>query len=274
VASATPTDGTAPLTVDFTSDGSSDSDGTITDYEWDFGDGVTSTAANPSHTYNSPGSYGAVLTVWDNDGLSDTDGLTITVNTPPNQPPTAVAGATPTSGTAPLAVKFSSAGSFDPDGTITAYLWNFGNGVTKTNANPSYTYKTGGSYTAQLIVTDNQGATGTNTVGIAVQPADIYVADIALSLKTGAAGNTTATAKVTIKNASGAVVAGASVTGNWSGLTSGTSTATTGNKGVATLTSTRTKKHGTFTFTVTSVSASGYIYNPARNVETSDSITY
>jgi len=85
-----------------------------------------------------------------------------------NQPPTAVASATPNSGFAPLSVSFSSAGSADSDGSITSYAWTFGDGGTGTGASTSHTYQNAGNYTAVLTVTDNLGATGTASVGITV----------------------------------------------------------------------------------------------------------
>ena len=87
---------------------------------------------------------------------------------PANQPPSASATATPTSGTAPLAVNFNGTGSSDPDGTITSYAWTFGDGGSATGATTSHTYVTAGNYTTQLTVTDNQGATASTTVGIVV----------------------------------------------------------------------------------------------------------
>jgi len=83
-----------------------------------------------------------------------------------NQPPTAVASATPASGYAPLAVNFNSAGSADPDGSITSYAWTFGDGGIGSGATTSHTYQNPGNYTAVLTVTDNQGATGTASVAI------------------------------------------------------------------------------------------------------------
>ena len=83
-----------------------------------------------------------------------------------NQPPTAVASATPNSGIAPLVVNFDSAGSSDPDGSIASYAWAFGDGGTGTGATTSHTYQNPGSYTAVLTVTDNLGATGTASVAI------------------------------------------------------------------------------------------------------------
>jgi PKD repeat protein len=85
-----------------------------------------------------------------------------------NQPPVAAAGATPTSGFAPLAVAFTSNGSSDPDGTIASYSWVFGDGGTATGATASHTYQNPGNYSAVLTVTDNQGATATAQVAISV----------------------------------------------------------------------------------------------------------
>ena len=65
--------------INFSSAGSTDSDGTIASYSWSFGDGATSTAANPSHTYASAGTYNVSLTVTDNSGATDTDQTTAVI---------------------------------------------------------------------------------------------------------------------------------------------------------------------------------------------------
>jgi len=75
-----------------------------------------------------------------------------------NQAPTAVISATPLSGPAPLSVTFSSGGSSDPDGDPITYSWNFGDGGTSTQANPSHPYGSTGTFTAVLTVTDSKGA--------------------------------------------------------------------------------------------------------------------
>jgi PKD repeat protein len=84
----------------------------------------------------------------------------------PNQPPAAVAKATPASGIAPLAVSFDGTGSSDSDGSISSYSWAFGDGSTGSGATASHTYAAIGTYTATLTVTDNRGATGTASLAI------------------------------------------------------------------------------------------------------------
>ena len=108
-----------------------------------------------------------------------------------NQPPVAVASAIPTSGTTPLGVSFDGTGSHDPDGSIASYGWNFGDGNTGSGATASHTYQNAGSYTAVLTVTDNLGATGTNSVGITVSPNPNVIN--APSGLTGSAGRGSAT---------------------------------------------------------------------------------
>src|SRR5262249_29363849 len=89
-------------------------------------------------------------------------------------PPTAVITANPTSGTAVLTVGFRGTGSSDPDGTISSYAWNFGDGQTSTLASPSHAYAVVGSYNVMLTVTDNAGKTGTATTTITVNAPTSY----------------------------------------------------------------------------------------------------
>ncbi|MEE8129655.1 MAG: tandem-95 repeat protein, partial [Vicinamibacterales bacterium] len=83
VAGASATAGDMPLTVAFSSAGSSDPDGSIADASWTFGDGNASSSANPSHTYTSAGYFTATLTVTDDGGAMATADVAITVNAPP-----------------------------------------------------------------------------------------------------------------------------------------------------------------------------------------------
>ncbi len=82
--------------------------------------------------------------------------------------PIAKATGTPTNGLAPLAVQFSSAGSNDPENTTLTYAWDFGDGGTSTQANPSHTYTTNGAFTAKLTVKDGAGLTAVANVPITV----------------------------------------------------------------------------------------------------------
>jgi glucose/arabinose dehydrogenase len=85
-----------------------------------------------------------------------------------NQAPIARASANRTSGIAPLAVTFSSAGSSDPEGGALSFAWNFGDGTTGTGASPSHTYTTNGQRTVTLTVTDPAGRTGSTNLVITV----------------------------------------------------------------------------------------------------------
>jgi PKD repeat protein len=89
---------------------------------------------------------------------------------PPNQPPVARATATPASGTVPLSVAFDGSTSSDADGSIVSYSWTFGDGANATGATANHTYTTAGNYSAVLKVTDNQGAIGTVSVPVTVNP--------------------------------------------------------------------------------------------------------
>ncbi len=165
--------GQAPLTVSFNGAGSTAATGaTIATYAWSFGDGTSATGASTSHAFTAAGTYSTTLTVTDSKGLTSSASTPIVVTAPPvavNKAPTAVASATPLTGTAPLTVTFDASGSTDSDGTIAAYLWNFGDGGTATGKTASHTYTTEATFAATLQVTDNAGAKGSSTTTITVQ---------------------------------------------------------------------------------------------------------
>jgi PKD repeat protein len=95
---ATPTSGLAPLSVSFSGSNSSDADGTIASYSWDFGDSTNATGVTASHTYNTAGIYPARLTVTDDDGAMASTTVTITVTAPtPVAPASLTASPTSTS---------------------------------------------------------------------------------------------------------------------------------------------------------------------------------
>jgi PKD repeat protein len=151
-----PYSGTVGVPVQFDGSGSSDQDGTIVSYAWDFGDGSTGSGVNPTHTYNAPGNFVVTLTVTDDDGATSTCTATATI-TPPNQPPSCDANG-PYSGDVGTPIQFDGSGSSDSDGTIVSYAWDFGDGSTGTGVNPTHTYNTDGNFTVTLCVTDDDGA--------------------------------------------------------------------------------------------------------------------
>ncbi len=145
-----PTSGDYPLTVNFV-----DQSTGATSYSWDFGDGGTSTAANPSYTYNAAGTYTVTQTVTNScgsDQLIRTNYITVT--TPPCNAPVASFAGSPTSGNAPLTVNFTDQSTNNPTG----WSWDFGDGGTSTQQNPSYTYNTAGTYSVTLTATNSCGS--------------------------------------------------------------------------------------------------------------------
>jgi PKD repeat protein len=145
---ATPTTGTAPLTVAFKCTPSGGT-GTYT-YSWKFGDGGTSTSQNPTHAYIAGGaSYAAQVTVTSGSDSVTCTTPTITVNWP--ELVVACTG-TPTSGAAPLTVSFTCSAS-GGTGSYT-YDWNWGDGTTHgTSQNGNHAYTTAGSYVPTVTVT-------------------------------------------------------------------------------------------------------------------------
>jgi len=140
------------LPVQFT-DQSTAGTSPITSWSWSFGDGGTSTAQNPSHTYTAAGSYTVRLIVGSSAGidtLSRASYVSVFVL------PTASFSGSPQSGVSPLAVQFTDQ-SAPGSSPITSWGWSFGDGGTSTTQSPSYTYAGAGSYTVRLIVGSSAG---------------------------------------------------------------------------------------------------------------------
>ena len=95
-----------------------------------------------------------------------------------NQPPVAVLNVTPTSGTAPVVVTASTAGSSDPDGTIANTSINFGDGTVVSGTSASHTYSTAGTYTVTATVTDNNGATASKSATVTVAPQSFVITPV------------------------------------------------------------------------------------------------
>ena len=165
---ASPLSGTPPLKVDFDASGSTADGGSIVRYEWDWeGDGSwdLDSGATPtaSHTYDTLGTYQATVRVWDDIDVSDTEQVTVSVNSG-NLPPTASFTADAYFGDAPLAVNFDASGSTDSDGSITLYEWDWQTDGTYdyNSATPLAAHSfSAGTHNVTLRVTDNNAASDT-----------------------------------------------------------------------------------------------------------------
>jgi len=156
--------------VQFT-DTSTDADGTITAWSWEFGDGAMSTDHNPTHTYSKKATFAVKLTVTDNDGLTGTKSQALTVV---NLPPEASFTFEPQSPLVGQSVRFDASTSTDRDGTITSFAWDFdGDGKTDASgATVAYSFTSAEGRTVTLIVTDSDGATAQRqeTITVAAVP--------------------------------------------------------------------------------------------------------
>jgi PKD repeat protein len=144
----------AGISCTFDGTGSSDSDGSITSYDWSFGNGDEAGNPTPQEDFAATGTYDVTLTVTDDGGLSSSVTHQVSV-VKPNVPPTAAFTTTCTY----LDCGFDASGSSDGDGTVDSYAWDFGDGATDTGPTPDHVYAKAGSYLVTLTVTDNQGAT-------------------------------------------------------------------------------------------------------------------
>ncbi|MBS1933765.1 MAG: DUF4832 domain-containing protein, partial [Bacteroidetes bacterium] len=162
---------------------SSDPDGTIAGYKWSQVSGpstatiTNSTTATPTVSALVAGTYVFQLTVTDNSGSTSTAQVKVIVNAAANQPPVANAGASQTITLPTNTSTLDGSGSQDPDGTIASYSWTKISGPTTgtiTNANTvtaTLSNLVQGTYTYQLTVTDNNGATASDTVTVTVNAA-------------------------------------------------------------------------------------------------------
>lgn len=156
--------------------GSSDPEGGFLFYDWELGDGsFLFTSNNPycAYVYTTPGTYTVTLTVWDNWWQAGEDTAIVTVSAPPisNLPPVANAGSDQIVNDADHngaeTVTLDGRGSSDPDGTIAAYQWKEGAATLGSGATLPVSLAVG-AHTITLTVTDDDGATASDTVVVTV----------------------------------------------------------------------------------------------------------
>lgn len=186
----------------------------------------------------------------------------------PNQPPSA----TFTYGCSDLACTFNGSGSSDPDGSIVAFDWQFGDGELAGGATTSHTFAAGGTYTVSLTVRDDDGATDVSGQSITVSPpATVLVGIESLSgLGSPRRGGWTATVTVTTFDSNGRSVSGATVSGIWS--TGATGTCTTSATGSCSFSLNVNKKTASVTWSVSTIVHATLTYDPAMNVESSETV--
>ncbi len=168
------TSGTNPLSVAFTDQ----SENEPTSWEWNFGDGSTSTEQNPIHTYAAAGTYNVSLNASNVGGSNNK-----TVNTYITVADTPVANFTSnvTSGANPLSVAFTDLSENVP----TSWEWNFGDGSTSTEQNPIHTYSEVGTYNVSLNAS-NIGGSNNKTINSYITVANIPVPDFTSNVTSGA----------------------------------------------------------------------------------------
>ncbi len=143
----------------------------ISSFAWDFGDGTRAISdwTPVVHVYGVPGAYFVKLTVTDIYGNTASTMIgVLAVKSTDAGAPISLIKANPMTGEAPLKVSFSGKDSYDPDGTIVSYKWDFGDQILGLGKDVDHNYINGGLYNATLTVTDNDGKTGKSTVTIKV----------------------------------------------------------------------------------------------------------
>jgi PKD repeat protein len=159
-------------TVSFDASASSDSDGTLVNYSWAFGDGISATGVTADHAYSVAGTYTVTLTVTDDDGSTDSTTTAVSITTPvvPNQSPVASFTESAQTVSSGENIHFDASKSSDSDGTIVSYSWTFGDEITATGVTADHVYSAEGTYTVTLTVTDDDGASSSVSAEMTVGP--------------------------------------------------------------------------------------------------------
>ncbi len=168
-----PKSGYPPLEVSFDAGASSSPNGIIISYSWDFDDGTTGTGKTITHTFTEKGVYRVTLTVVDSDGKEGTIYHNVQAL---SLPPHASFTYYPYMQTTEEPVQFDASASYDPDGEIVEYLWDFGDGTTGEGEYVEHIYTSAGSnglkYSVTLTVIDDDGVKSSITKHIQIVGCD------------------------------------------------------------------------------------------------------
>jgi PKD repeat protein len=197
---AAPIMGSAPHSVDFCGVNSYDSDGSIVSCQWDFGDGEYLNEVEAKHEYLNPGLYEAVLTVTDDKGAVASEVVVITVTLPAEDPEVIITGfdrfsdeedpgnqkpvakvSARWAGGEVVNVNFDGGGSYDQDGFVTTYSWDFGDGGSGEGEQVNHRFSSLGSYKVTLTVVDDQGNSSSSAIGLEMNSAGLCYYNIDLS---------------------------------------------------------------------------------------------
>ncbi len=163
-----PSPATVGQAVSFYGGASTDSDGQVISWQWNFGDGFTGSGTNPSHAYAAPATYTVTLTVQDDDGATASVSHSVSITAAQNQPPVAAFTFSPSSALVGQAVSFYGGASTDSDGQVVSWQWSFGDGFTGSGTNPSHAYAAPATYTVTLTVQDDDGATASVSHSVSI----------------------------------------------------------------------------------------------------------
>jgi PKD repeat protein len=160
-----PYTGTAGVAVDFDGTASTDTDGSITTWNWDFGDGAKGSGETTSHTYSSADIWNVTLTVIDGEGATASDTTRAFIDQAALPPQADALGPYPDNEAKVVYFNGSLSVSSNPGGSIVRYDWDYGDGTVGLDAGPipNHTYPADGLYEVTLTVEDERGATDEDT---------------------------------------------------------------------------------------------------------------
>lgn len=162
----TPESSVAPVNVNFDGTKSRDLDGTIVSYEWSI-NGVDSLGPKAAFRFTAPGPYNVSLKVKDNSGAERTKTVQLEIGDKETLP-TAIFYASADNNFGQFKAKFDASGSFKAGGTISSYVWDFGNGKAGNGKVVEHEYESAGTYLATLVVTDSFGKSASITKPVSV----------------------------------------------------------------------------------------------------------